>query len=359
MSARIPTLILSGVVLLLGCGSEPGEPPSPGTSTPPPAEAAEADMDATAVARIGDEVITLDDLDTFIKEELWDRETGGGNVAKTFEVREAALDRMLRTRVIAAEAARRNTTEEALILGEMAAAPVTDEEIQQFYDERIDQMGGATIEQVGGQISQYLEQKRGVDYVETLMQGANVEVLMEAPRVSVAADGPSKGPDDAAVTIIEFSDFQCPFCARAKPVLEEVLERYPDDVRLVYRHLPLDRIHPRARAAAEAAACADEQGQFWAFHDLLFDNPNQLADPQLRGFAESLGLDIDAWSQCVDEKKYAAKVSADLEAGQAVGLSGTPAFIVNGRLLTGARPIEDFVALIDAEIANSQADDAS
>jgi len=358
MSARILTSIIVGAVLL-GCGSEPGDATTPASTAAPAAQPAETSSDSPAVARVSGEIITLSELDDFIRSELWDRETGGGNVAKTYEVREDALDRMLRSRVISDEAARRSTTEEALILGEMAASPVTDEEVQQFYDERIDQMGGASIEQVGGQIRQYLEQKRGVDYVDSLLTAADIEVLIEAPRVTVAADGPSLGPDDAAVTIIEFSDFQCPFCSRAVPVLKELLERYPEDVRLVYRHLPLDQIHPRARVAAEAAASADDQDQFWAYHDTLFENSNQLSDEQLRTHAESVGLDVAAWKQCMDEGRFAAKVSADVEAGQAVGISGTPAFVINGRLLTGSRPIEDFVAVIDAELGRTDGGESS
>jgi protein-disulfide isomerase len=360
MSFRTATLVALGLFFLLGCEPrEVGDPAAAASATPSGSGGSDA-SDSTVVARIGAETITAEDLDDWIKDDLFDRETSGGNGAKTFEVRNEALTRMIRTRVVQNEATRRNTTEDALLLSEMAAmGTVTDEEINEFYQERVDQMGGLSLEQVSGRIGEYLQQQRGLEFVEKLLAEADVEILLEQPRVSVAADGPSKGPDDAAVTIIEFSDFQCPFCSRALPVLAEVLERYPEDVRLVYRHLPLDSIHPRARTAAEASLCAEAQRQFWEYHDALFENNNALADEDLRAIAETLGLDVPAWAQCMSENVFAVRVEADLEAGRSVGISGTPAFLINGLLLTGARPVEDFVKMIDSELARIGKQDAS
>jgi protein-disulfide isomerase len=241
-----------------------------------------------------------------------------------------------------------------MVEAEIAAmGEITDAEVEAFYEEQSDQMGGMTLEQVAPRIRDYLEKRRGQEVVEKMVEDAGVEILLERPRVDIAADGPSKGPADAPVTIIEFSDFQCPFCSRALPVLEEVMNRYPDDVRLVYRHLPLDRIHPRARAAAEASLCAEEQGQFWAYHDLLFANSKSLADDDLMQYAGDVGLDVDAWKQCMDEGRTKAKIEADLADGRSVGITGTPAFVINGVMITGARPVEDFVAIIDEELAGS------
>jgi protein-disulfide isomerase len=143
------------------------------------------------------------------------------------------------------------------------------------------------------------------------------------------------------------------------PVLEEVMQRYPKDVRIVYRHLPLERIHPRARAAAEASACAQDQGKFWEYHDIVFANNRTLAHEDLRKFAQDSNLDVAAWDQCMAEQKFAAQVDADLEAGQAIGITGTPAFIINGRILTGARPIEEFVTVIESELERGAERDAS
>lgn len=355
MSVRIATLVACTLVFLLGCETREGTDPDAGV-TADTAASAESEI----VARIGDVTISADELDEWIKDDLFNRETSGGNGAKIYEVRSQALARLVQMRVFEAEAARRNTTEDELLAAEIAAlGPVTEDEVNAFYQERIDQMSGLPIEQLSERISEYLQQQKGLEVIENLVTAAGVEILLQQPRVEIAADGPSKGPADAAVTIIEFSDFQCPYCSRALPVLQEVMDRYPDDVRLVYRHLPLDGIHPRARVAAEASLCAEDQGKFWEYHDVLFANNRALSDEDLRGNAETIGLDVDAFVQCMTEERFAVKVEADLEAGRAVGLSGTPAFFVNGLLLSGARPVEDFVQLIDSELGRGESADAS
>ena len=161
-------------------------------------------------------------------------------------------------------------------------------------------------------------------------------MLLEPPRVTVAAEGPSLGPADAPVTIIEFSDFQCPYCGRAASTVKQIHERYPKQVRIVYRNLPLDSIHPNARPAAEAAACADAQGRFWEFHDRLFANQRALAPEDLQRYAKEIGLDMAAFDQCVKDRKSQAKVDGDLAAANEAASNagkrglGTPAFFVNG-----------------------------
>jgi protein-disulfide isomerase len=173
----------------------------------------------------------------------------------------------------------------------------------------------------------------------------------------VAAEGPSLGPAGAPVTIVEFSDFQCPYCARAGGIAKEIQQRYPSQVHFVYRHLPLERIHPNARGAAEASACADAQGRFWDFHDKLFANQRALGAEDLQRYAKELGLDAAAFNQCVKERKFQAQVDRDLAdaaaAAEGAGKAGlgTPSFFVNGILISGAKPPEEFYRLIDAELA--------
>jgi protein-disulfide isomerase len=176
-----------------------------------------------------------------------------------------------------------------------------------------------------------------------------VTIHIEAPRIDVAATGPAKGPADARVTIVEFSDFQCPFCQRVLPTLERVLETYPEDVRIVYRHLPL-RSHGRARPAAEASLCAADQDGFWPYHDALFANTKALADEDLVRYAAESGLDAERFQRCLEERRFAAQVDEDAAAARGAGITGTPAFVVNGILLSGARPFEDFARVIDAEL---------
>ena len=160
----------------------------------------------------------------------------------------------------------------------------------------------------------------------------------------------SCGPSDASVTIIEFSDYQCPYCSRAESVVKQVLERYPDQVRFVYRHLPLESIHPQARAAAEAAVCAEDQGRFWEYHELLFANQQAISAAKLSELAEQVGLDEEAFASCTADDSTRQRVQRDISDAGAAGASGTPAFFVNGIPLSGVQPLEEFVELIDSEL---------
>ena len=174
-------------------------------------------------------------------------------------------------------------------------------------------------------------------------------------KVDVSADDdPFKGNKDAPITIIEFSDFQCPFCERFfSGALPEIEEKYikTGKAKLVFRDFPLESIHPNARPAAEAANCANEQGKFWEFHDQLFKNQASLSDSNYKLWAQQLGLDSKKFNDCVDTKKYAAEVSKDLADGNVAGVSGTPAFYVNGKELSGAQPFTAFQQVIEAELA--------
>ena len=174
----------------------------------------------------------------------------------------------------------------------------------------------------------------------------------EVTRASVTADDdPSKGPADAKVTIIEFSDFQCPFCARVQPTLKQIADTYGDQVRIVFRDFPLS-FHNDAQKAAEAAECADDQGIFWEYHDLLFANQGSLGVLSLKQYATNLGMDTVTFDSCLDSGKYAQEVKDDLADGSRAGVRGTPAFFINGIPLSGARPFADFKQIIDSELAS-------
>jgi protein-disulfide isomerase len=167
-------------------------------------------------------------------------------------------------------------------------------------------------------------------------------------------DDPSVGPENAPVTIIEFSDFQCPYCARFQSqTLPQILSNYGDRVLFVYRDFPLTSLHQYALKAAEAADCANEQGAFWKYHDLLFQNQSALDDASLKGYAASLGLDTTVFNQCLDTDKYQSEVQKDEQDGITAGVQGTPSFFVNGMLLTGAQPYSVFQAQIEAALAEA------
>jgi protein-disulfide isomerase len=153
----------------------------------------------------------------------------------------------------------------------------------------------------------------------------------------------------APVTVVDFWYFLCSFCARARPTVNRVRETYGDKVRWAFRHFPLD-FHAQAQKAGEASACAGEQGRFWEMHDLLWANTSRLQVADLKAHAATLGLDGARFGQCLDSGRHAGLVEADLQAGQGYGVSGTPAFFVNGRPLVGAQPFDTFVQVIDDEL---------
>jgi protein-disulfide isomerase len=156
------------------------------------------------------------------------------------------------------------------------------------------------------------------------------------------------------VTIIEFTDFHCQFCSRVQATLNQLLARFGDKLKHVYRDFPIDQLHPQARNAAEAARCANEQGKFWEYHDMLFANPADASMEKLKIYAQVVGLDLPAFEQCLTSGKYQAAVQKDIEEGTRVGVTGTPAFFINGRLISGAQPLETFVRVIEEELGRVQ-----
>ena len=171
-------------------------------------------------------------------------------------------------------------------------------------------------------------------------------------RVTVSTEGdPSIGPQDAPVTIVEFSDYQCTYChSWYQQTFNQLLTSYPDQIRFVYRDLPLP-MHPEAIPAAEAAHCAGEQDAYWGFHDALFSGQYELGRASYEQIAASLGLDSAAFITCLDDHRYRAEVDEDAADAARVGLNGTPSFVINGRVLVGALPFSEFKAIIDEELA--------
>jgi protein-disulfide isomerase len=155
------------------------------------------------------------------------------------------------------------------------------------------------------------------------------------------------GNNRAPVTLVEYSDFQCPFCKRHYPVLKQVLANYKNKVRIIYKHFPLSNIHPLAQKAAEASECASEQGKFWEMHDKIFENQESLSLDALKQWAKDLKLDSNKFNSCLDSGTYAQKVQQDYQEGVTKGVQGTPATFVNGQLISGAVPYENFSSIID------------
>jgi len=189
-------------------------------------------------------------------------------------------------------------------------------------------------------------------------QGENLAAVTPQPTGSVAGakvdviispNDAVKGNPEAKVTIVEFSDFQCSYCGRAQETLDKIMETYGDKVRIVFKNYPLP-FHENAESAALAALCAKDQGKFWEYHDLLFENQESLTVANLKKYASDLGLKAQDFSSCLDSKKYKSQLEEDTKEAGKVGVQGTPAFFVNGRLIAGAVPFENFKAVIDQEL---------
>jgi len=329
-----------------------------------PAKAAAESKDAT-LATVGDKSITEADVQGFVGpqvQQMWSqfeeqiklRRSELGN--RENEMRRAAVDELIARSLVEREAKARGVTVEELTKAEVDAklAPVTEEEKKATYQAQKAQFGGKSEEESLKLIEDQLRQRRVADrrrsFAAELRAKGGVKVLIEPKRVAVSVDDdPALGPTTAPITILEFSDFQCPYCSRVLPTLKQVEERYGDRVRVVYRDFPLN-FHPFAAKAAEAGACANEQGKFWEIHDKMFANQQKLGVEDLKGYAASLGLDAAVFGQCLDSGKYAEEWKKDLAEGTSYGVTGTPAFFINGRFLNGAVPFDKFTTIIDEEL---------
>jgi protein-disulfide isomerase len=305
------------------------------------------------VAKLNGNNIDAATLDTWIKEDLYKREYSDKPAGEIYDARVQAINSYVDETLLNDAAKKAGETPDEYLAAQLKAlGPVTDDEIKGFFDENRSRLpADATLEAYAARIRSHLESQRPDKVRDSLRKTARLDIVMQPPRTQVDATGPSRGPADAPVTMIEFSDYQCPFCKRAEPVVEALMAKYPTQLRLVYRHMPLDGLHPRARPAAIAAVCADAQGKFWPYHDVLFANQQALSDSDLEKYASQLSLDMDAFKTCRQDPATENRVNTDAAAARAVGINGTPAFFVNGILISGARPLEDFTRWIDQEIA--------
>jgi protein-disulfide isomerase len=289
-----------------------------------------------------------------------EKELDASAARQIYEVRSSALDQLITDRVLES-AARAEHLEPGEYLKrevEKRVPPASSAEAKDFYEKNKDnlpaELASKSWEELEPQVINALTGERrkraAVELVEELKKKAHVQVLLAAPRTEVAAEGPARGAANAKITIVEFSDFQCPFCARAQPVIERVLKEYPDKVRLVYRDFPLS-FHSNAARAAEAAHCANEQQQFWPLHDWIFRHQNELGEQELSNAARELGLDQKKFDACMVSHKYQRAVADNQAAGEKAGVTGTPAFFVDGELLSGAQPFEKFQEVIDRHLA--------
>jgi protein-disulfide isomerase len=345
----------AAVVLLIACACDKGA--KGGGTTAGPVTVV-ADDPKTVVARYAGKTITLGDLEHANgAEKLFDLEE------QRYQMRRQLIDQMIFEDLVKTEAKKAGLEEDAWMKQQVDAkvTPPSDAEIQTFFDSQKANMppGTALDGQLKQRIIDYLTRDKKGDIVrkvfEQLQKQASVEVVIsepKRPKKEVEAKGPSRGPDNAKVTIVEFSDFQCPFCGKAHDTVEEVMSAYAGKVRLVFRQFPLE-FHENAPKAAEAALCANEQKKFWDFHDVLFKNQQKLKVEDLKQHAASMGLDASKFNECLDSGRMASAVKEDQAAGAKAGVNGTPAFFINGTMLSGAQPLDEFKKVIDAELATN------
>jgi protein-disulfide isomerase len=252
-----------------------------------------------------------------------------------------------------------NTAEQMFI---QEKSTVTNEQIKQFIKENAEnpQLKGKTPEQQEALVKPYLQNQAAGSYFRALVAQAlskgEIEVLGASkpvsPKINVEiGNSPSKGPADAPVTIVEFADFQCPFCATAQPIVEEVLKQYKGKVRYVFKNYPLVQIHPEAIPAAIAAECANKQDKYWQMHDALFENHKKLGDETYTMIAQKIGLKMDEFNSCRKDQAIHDKINAEMEYGQSLGINATPAFYINGIQLMGALPKSEFEKVINNELS--------
>ena len=270
------------------------------------------------------------------------------------EVLTSAMELVVRRRLLEMEASERGV-ERSEVEAEIqdAVGEITPDDIDSWWEENGERVRQPK-EEVEDQIRQLLlrqqQSKVENEFFEELKTRRKVAYLLEPFRLEIAFEGhPFVGPADAQVTIVEFSDFECPYCKRVLPAIDEVKRKFGDQVRLVFRQFPLS-IHANAEKAAEASLCARDQGKFWEMHDLMFEEQRKLKVADLKDKAGRLDLDQDAFDECLDTGRHAEEVKRDVREGSIAGVTGTPAMFVNGRLVSGAVPYEDIAKVINEEI---------
>jgi len=339
-------LFLAAVVTLFACGAAPAQ---------------QWPSSNDAAARMGDTVITAKEID-----DRWLAMDPSGHAEaaqKMYDGRRAALEAIVAEALIGQAAKAKGMTPDAYEQAEMATRvkAVGESDVVTFYQANINQMQGRTLETMAPAIRRYLEEQqkeiaRDSLIAELRKAGPDLRVLFDAPRhtIELANDDPSVGSASAPITLVEFSDFQCPFCQRVAPTIKQIRQAYGDKVRVVWKDFPLTQIHPQAFKAGEAGHCAADQGKFWEYHDRLFANQQLLQPADLKKHAADLGLDQAAFAECLDSSKYGERVRDGVAEGTRLGVNSTPTIYINGRLLSGAQPYEVFAAVIDEELSKGK-----
>jgi len=355
LNSRFPALVLATVTPVLLAATSEERPPQP---SPPP-------QPTEVIATVGAEQITAADV---MKQDAADfqkdregyeqalRQVELHHREAQHELLRSQLEGMLDRRALELEAQARGTTTDA-VLAELKVPAVTEEEDRQFYESR-KALTAQTFEELKAQIDQHLGTEHTAQatraFYDDLRAKHHIVALLPPYRLTVAAKGPARGKSTAPVTIVEFGDFQCPFCRATEFTLRTVLSKHPDDVRLVFRNMPLQSVHPNATIAARAGVCADRQDKFWEMHDAMFANQEALSQAALERTARHLGMKLAAFDACLGDTRTLETVNQDLMLGAELNINSTPYFFINGRPLKGNAPAEQFEAIIADELQHRQ-----
>ena len=314
------------------------------------APAAEGGDPQAVVARIDGHAITQKEVDARAESTLQKLKD------EAYEARRSALDEMITERLMDAQAQAQGVSRDELLRREVEGkvAPPTKAEVKDLYDRNKDRVGGRSLAEIAPEIERSILQQRSAEraqaYLAELRSKARISVALPQPRneVPIPAEARVLGPAKAPVTIVEFSDYLCPYCQKAQTVVDEVLARNQDKVRFVHRDFLLGR--PRSMAVARAAQCAADQGKFWDYRRNLLEAPGDWSDDDLLRRTAPLGLDRSLLQTCLASDRHDKAILDSSRDGTKLGVDSTPTFFINGRRMRGARDAATFQEIIDSEL---------
>ena len=308
----------------------------------------------TIVARVGEQIITEQEIDQVASGQIYSLQQ------QLFALRRAMLTNLIAKKIVETEANRQRLSVNELKNKWMSGPVVIDEaQVNELYLKNRSAFGVMSPDEAKEKLRLDLESqvrlKRYRDEIASLRQKTRIDVLLEEPRLIVSKNGNSpatKGPANARVLITEFSDFQCPYCKEAQPIISRVMQGYAAQVKLEFKSLPLE-IHAFSFAAAKTAYCAGKQGAFWEVHDALFAAA-ELSQSTINQIVDDSGLNSEQFNECLSSTESQAAVMADLAEARRLGIEGTPTFIINGKVLRGAVTFEEFSEAIEHELKSAQ-----
>lgn len=275
-----------------------------------------------------------------------------------YKIQSDALDALIRQKVVEEEAEKQGISVDKLYEKEVdSRVPDPSKAEVRGYYLAVGHQVNQPFEKAEPQLAKVVKtleiQQARENYADSLRSRADVAILLQPPTVETGRNDPLRveGNPHAPITIVEFADYQCPFCGRAESTVTDLLKKYNGKVNLAFRDFPLSTIHPYAAGAAEASRCAEAQGKFWPMHDAMYADQSKLTEADVLETAVRLGMDRSSFAACLKSDRYKAAIQEDVEAGQQAGVTGTPAFFINGRFLNGSVPEAQFEQIIKAELA--------